>query len=338
MSTFPDAVRNAWHLVALSRDVKRGQVRQVVLLDTPIALFRNKAGLGALVDRCPHRNYPLSQGKLRGGALACPYHGWRFANDGTCVDVPGCALDHGDPQRLAAKGLRVVERHGGIFIALSDEAPAEPVLPAVFGDPDLDHFWWQGGTWQGRAIDAVENLMDPFHTAHLHHGLIRHRSRRQPVQFEVESDGNSLTMTILQGAPDLGLMARVLERERSRSISTYLPPNVVQGRWESDSGLTLCVNSVLTPVSASSFMPFAHFSTRKGLAPGWFKQMAIRLFLWPILKQDRDALQKQSAVMQHFGHPRFATGPGDVLGDRLYRLWKGDGLEPGKDPPVAAEL
>ena len=338
MSTFPDAVRNAWHLVALSRSVKRGQVRQVTLLDTPIALFRNDAGLGALVDRCPHRNYPLSQGKLRDGALACPYHGWRFGNDGTCVDVPGCQLGPDDGRRLSARGLRVAERHGGIFVALTDAAPAEPTLPEVFGDPSLDHFWWQGGTWQGRAIDAIENLMDPFHTAHLHHGLIRHRSKRHPVIFEVESHGDSLTMTIVQDAPDHGVMARVLERDRSRSVSTYLPPNIVQGKWESEAGLTLCVNSVLTPVSADSFMPFAHFSTRKGLAPRWFKQAAIRLFLWPILRQDRDALEKQSAVMRHFGHPRFTGGPGDVLGDRLYRLWKGERLPPGSDDPVAAQL
>ncbi len=338
MSAFPDAVRNAWHLVALSRDLGPGQVRKVMLCDTPLALFRTADGVGALVDRCPHRNYPLSEGRLRDGALECPYHGWRFATDGTCVEVPGCALAAGDGQRLSAQALRVVERHGGIFVALSDKAPAEPPLPPDFGNPQLDHFWWQQGTWQGRAFDAVENVMDPFHTGHLHHGFIRRRDKRRKVQLVVASHGDSLAMTIHQDAPDHGIMSRVLERERTRSVSTYYPPCTVQARWEGEKRLTLCVTAIFTPATAGSFTPFARFSTPKGLAPGWLKQAAIRLFLDPVVAQDRRALAKQHAVMEHFGHPRFATGPGDLLGDRLYRLWKGERLEPGEDPPVAAEL
>ena len=69
MAELPPFVRNAWHLAALSRDVPLGKVRGVTVAGTPIALFRGSDGLRALVDRCPHRNYPLSLGRVAGAGL-----------------------------------------------------------------------------------------------------------------------------------------------------------------------------------------------------------------------------------------------------------------------------
>ena len=336
--SFPQAVLDAWHMVALSRDLKRGRVCKVMLCGTPIALFRSDNGVGALVDRCPHRNYPLSEGRVKDGGLQCPYHGWRFAPDGTCLEVPGCAAVTGQERGLGAQALRTAERHGAIFVALSDTAPAEPVLPPDFGNPELDHFWWQQGTWQGRAFDAIENVMDPFHTNHLHHGFIRRHDKRLPVDLVVTSHGDGIEMTIVQTEPDLGLMSRILERDRERSISRYYPPTIVQARWEGATKLTLCVTAIFTPSGDGSFMPFARFSTPKGLAPAWLKQAAIRLFLAPVVAQDRRALALQHGVMTQFGHPQFTSGPGDILGNRLHRLWKGEQLDKGTDQAVAAWL
>jgi phenylpropionate dioxygenase-like ring-hydroxylating dioxygenase large terminal subunit len=336
--SFPQAVRDAWHMVALSRDIRPNTVRKVTLCGTPIALFRNDGELGALIDRCPHRNYPLSDGRVYRGALECPYHGWRFAPDGACAEVPGCAAATSGDSRLAATALRVAERHGAIFVTLSDTAPHEPPLPPDFGNPDLDHFWWQQGTWEGRAFDAVENVMDPFHTNHLHHGFIRRRDKRLPVDLVVTSHGDGIDMAIEQTQPDLGLMSRFLERDRQRSVSRYYPPTTVQARWEGEARLTLCVTAIFTPATEGSFTPFARFSTPKGLAPGWLKQAAIRLFLAPVVAQDRKALARQHGVMQHFGHPQFVSGPGDIIGNRLHRLWRGEVLERGMDAAVKAEL
>lgn len=336
--SFPQAVRDAWHMVALSKDLKRGRVRKVTLCNTPIALFRSEAGIGALIDRCPHRNYPLSEGRVYKGTLECPYHGWRFRTDGTCAQVPGCLVNTAKDQRLNAHALRITELNGAIFVTLSDQASDEPGLPPDFGNPDLDHFWWQQGTWKGRAFDAIENVMDPFHTNHLHHGFIRRRDKRLPVELIVKSYGNGIEMAIEQTEPDLGLMSRFLERDRQRSISRYYPPTIVQARWEGESRLTLCVTAIFTPSTQGSFTPFARFSTPRGLAPGWLKKAAIRLFLAPVVAQDRRALARQYEVMTQFGHPQFTSGPGDILGNRLHVLWKGGSLPPGNDEAVHAEL
>lgn len=338
MTNFPEPVRNGWHLVALSRSLSHGKTRGVLVAGTPVVLFRGADGIGALVDRCPHRNYPLSQGRVAEGALECPYHGWRFDASGRCVAVPGCGLATPDATRLAATPVRVAERHGGIFVSLAADGPAEPQLPPTLGDPGHDHFWWEQGTWRGRAYDAIENVLDPFHTNHLHNGYIRRRDRRLPVRLEVNSFGDGIEMVIEQTEPDLGLMSRFLERDRVRSRTRYYPPTIVQARWEGKERLTLCVTAFFTPADGHSFTPFACFTTPKGLAPGWLKERAIRLFLGPVVAQDRRALAHQSDVMTRFNAPRFTEGPGDILGNRLHRLWQGQRIETGSDAPVHADL
>ena len=82
MIKIPEYFKSEWHLVALSNEVKLGKAIARKIVGTPIAIFRNSSGLGALVDRCPHRNYPLSKGRMVDDTLECPYHGWRFKADG----------------------------------------------------------------------------------------------------------------------------------------------------------------------------------------------------------------------------------------------------------------
>ncbi len=43
----------------------------------PIAVFRTaEDSLFALVDECPHRKGPLSEGILSGNTVTCPLHNW----------------------------------------------------------------------------------------------------------------------------------------------------------------------------------------------------------------------------------------------------------------------
>ena len=45
-----------------------------------VALFRTGDNqVFALVNRCPHKNGPLSQGIVHGHAVSCPLHNWRIS-------------------------------------------------------------------------------------------------------------------------------------------------------------------------------------------------------------------------------------------------------------------
>jgi phenylpropionate dioxygenase-like ring-hydroxylating dioxygenase large terminal subunit len=331
-----DIMRTSWHLAALSKEVGTKPISRTVV-GTPVALFRTAKGIAALVDRCPHRNYPLSKGHVEGDGIVCPYHGWSFGTDGTCDSVPGCEIDAGQGARLSAKAVKVQETHGAVFVLLEGDAEM-PAIPAPFSEAGFDHFWWDQGDWRTTTFDAIENVMDPFHTTELHHGHIRNRKKRQRVSITVENFERAVEMTIHQRSPDNGFMARIFERNRTSSRSRFDAPTRFQGTWEGTDGIHFSVLVFFTPSATGMMRPVALFATPKGFFPGWFKAMVIKGFISPVVRQDRDALEAQSAVIATFGAPRYAQGPGDPLGNRVRRLMDGATLEPGMTDRFEATL
>jgi nitrite reductase (NADH) small subunit len=58
-----------------------------------VALFRNSDDeVFALLDRCPHKGGPLSQGIVFGKSVACPLHNWTIGLHDGCAKEPdeGC--------------------------------------------------------------------------------------------------------------------------------------------------------------------------------------------------------------------------------------------------------
>ncbi len=65
-----------------------------------VAIFRNDADeVFALLDRCPHKGGPLSQGIVFGQQVACPLHNWTI---GLC-DGMAHAPDEGCTPRFVLK-------------------------------------------------------------------------------------------------------------------------------------------------------------------------------------------------------------------------------------------
>lgn len=67
---------------------------------TDVAIFRNTEDkIFALLDKCPHKGGPLSQGIVFGEKVACPLHNWN-------IELPtGCAVspDEGCTQKFKVK-------------------------------------------------------------------------------------------------------------------------------------------------------------------------------------------------------------------------------------------
>ncbi len=60
---------------------------------TAVAVFRNSEDkVFALLDRCPHKGGPLSQGIVFGESVACPLHNWTIGLADGCARAPdvGC--------------------------------------------------------------------------------------------------------------------------------------------------------------------------------------------------------------------------------------------------------
>lgn len=70
-------MREAWVDIGAIEDVPRRGARVVRTDGDPVAVFRTGDDeIFALVNRCPHRGGPLSEGIVSGRSVACPLHNW----------------------------------------------------------------------------------------------------------------------------------------------------------------------------------------------------------------------------------------------------------------------
>lgn len=65
-----------------------------------VAVFRTAQDkVFALLDRCPHKGGPLSQGLVFGEHVACPLHNWAIGLHDGCAQAP----DHGCTPRFSVR-------------------------------------------------------------------------------------------------------------------------------------------------------------------------------------------------------------------------------------------
>ena len=83
-----------WKKICLVSDLPvLGSRRVTRARGLDVAVFRNDADeVFALLDRCPHKGGPLSQGIVFGTSVACPLHNWTIGLSDGCARAPdeGC--------------------------------------------------------------------------------------------------------------------------------------------------------------------------------------------------------------------------------------------------------
>jgi phenylpropionate dioxygenase-like ring-hydroxylating dioxygenase large terminal subunit len=158
---------NCWWVAAYASEVGRSLLARW-LLDTPVLLYRTEGGeVVAMEDRCPHRQAPLSIGKLKGDVVQCGYHGFEFGSDGACVHVPTMA----SPPPIKIDTYPVKEIGPLVWVYLGDKSQLDKTPPP----PELD--WLVDpafATRSGRMEIAAnylllkENVLDLTHFGFVH--------------------------------------------------------------------------------------------------------------------------------------------------------------------------
>jgi nitrite reductase/ring-hydroxylating ferredoxin subunit len=156
-----------WTPVALGRDLGAAPL-SLKVAGEPLVLFRDQSGQPrVLIDRCPHRGVALSLGRVEGGCLRCPFHGWRFDGEGQCMEVPW----HPEARRelLGATALPAREVGGLVWVYTAQAAPAgcEPQPPAELLRRDVV-LTGSTFTWRAHWTRAVENMVDDAHLPFVH--------------------------------------------------------------------------------------------------------------------------------------------------------------------------
>lgn len=311
MTDWPIAIARGWHPVASLAELPKRRPYRATLLGQPLVLFRAGSTVAVLRDRCPHRGAPLSAGRVRDGTIACPYHGWRFDGEGRCVEVPGAA----SCPVVSARALPARVRAGLIWTSLSDEPPAFPRLPDALEDPELDRFWWPLAPSEAAVLDALENHLDPAHPHFLHPWLVRSPADRRNVRVRVRTGPWGGEAVYTEDRRNRALLSAAMEGRRARSIGRLWPPTIGEVRLESARGAMLSIVVVFAPVDVGRTRPFAHFASTRGWLPAWLKRVALQVFHWPILLQDRRMLRLLERDRTKDG---YTIGPLDVLAPAIW--------------------
>ena len=317
---------NHWFIACRSAQLRRHPLARMVL-GQPLALFRAGSGqAAALVDSCPHRNVPLSAGRVTGECLACPYHGWEFDAQGVCRAVPGLSDDETEtaeqPEARNAAAVPTCEQDGCVWVYHGMGAPAGP-------PPRLAHLGEPGyAAFSGEALleaalpDALENFLDGTHTHFVHAGLIRSAGARKPVTAIVRRGAASVEAEYPDEGQQSGIISRLFGAGVDDVFGRFCLPSIAQVEYRAHGRLKLLISLCFTPIDATRQRLFAVAVGRAPALVGALAGPLLSLFFLQALRQDQRILRLQAANLRRFGEPRYAYTPLDLLGPHILRLLK----------------
>jgi 5,5'-dehydrodivanillate O-demethylase oxygenase subunit len=183
-----DVLRHYWYPVAFVRELDEFPVKKARLLGENWAVFKNGNGqYGVVSERCPHRGASLVYGIVEDDGLRCGYHGWKFNNDGECVEI----LAEPDASPTFKAGSCVfagkAQALGGMVWVYVGTGPA-PELPryeayVMDGVRDVGHSMLPCN-W----LQIMENAVDPYHVEALHgyyfEFIQRYKGEEMPSAFK----------------------------------------------------------------------------------------------------------------------------------------------------------
>ena len=132
-----------------------------------LVMFRDSSGdPHVLQDRCCHRGFPLSKGRVVGDAIQCGFHGWEFSGRGDCVKIPSQSADKPIAKSYCVSSYSCREQDGYIWVWMGDEHARTSV-------PHIPEFhsgqWIQGSSLvQCNFLRALEITFDGAHVYFVH--------------------------------------------------------------------------------------------------------------------------------------------------------------------------
>ncbi|MCU0900507.1 MAG: Rieske 2Fe-2S domain-containing protein [Cypionkella sp.] len=311
----------SWVAVALSRTLGRRPLR-VMHGGTPVVLFRDGPAIRALPDRCPHRMAPLSAGKVTGGLITCPYHGWQFDGTGRCRAIPG---QIGALPVVQMTALQATERDGIIFVA-PPGTTAQPFTHAVSGAPPVLRL--VESRTRGTVLDVAENILDATHTHYTHRGILRGLSaKRYTVRVDITGGPDWVEARYTGEDRQHGLVSALLDDDRSVSVGRFRAPGIAELEFWGKGGLKLSTTFHLRPDGPDHTGGIGILAGPRDGGLGHLKAALFLPFFRIALAQDRRILRLCAENAQPGQKP--VIGPLDILRQDIALILSGQ-------PPRAA--
>jgi phenylpropionate dioxygenase-like ring-hydroxylating dioxygenase large terminal subunit len=185
--------RRYWLPACLSTELPEndGAPLRVRLLGENLVAFRDTDGKVGLVEAyCPHRRAPLFFGRNEECGLRCVYHGWKFDQNGDCVDMPSEPTGTTLKAKVKILAYPTVEKGGVIwtYMGPKEEQPPKP-----------DYEWLRAPSEKRNVSKTFENCnwlqgleggLDTAHSSFAHNNhmgeksVLRQRDRSPRIDVE----------------------------------------------------------------------------------------------------------------------------------------------------------
>jgi len=316
-----------WYVLATSEELPaKGPPLARMLYGTPIVLYRDATGVAsAMLDRCPHRNVPLSLGRVTDqGHLECGYHGWRFDRTGACLQVPSLceASRETDAPARRATVFPTLERDGFVWVYGRAGGTAHE-LPFAFPHLDAPGYThvYQVTEAEGTLLATAENALDVPHTAFLHRGLFRSESRGITIEAVVRRAGDRVEAEYVGEPRPPGIVGTLMSPTGGvvEHFDRFIAPSITQVEYRLGRENHVVVSSALTPVDdfRTKLFTIVSFKLR---VPGPLVSLGLKPIGLRIFGQDATMLRAQTETVKRFGGEQFASTEIDVLGKHIWRL------------------
>jgi phenylpropionate dioxygenase-like ring-hydroxylating dioxygenase large terminal subunit len=313
-----------WFVLCESADVKQTP-RQFKILNKDVAVYRTAAHKAvAFLDRCPHRNVRISEGKVCKGHLVCQFHGWEFDEEGRCVNVPGMT----ERETVQAPGLKkydTLEQEGFVFIRLNPKSLEVPHIPAHMSDKSRRGTTFRTHLKCGMS-NIAENFLDPFHTPFVHAGIIRTESKRSLNQIIPQHIEKGIEVTYLKEKTQSGFIS-LFGREVLRDVGRFLMPGIIELEYHSKDGLEFVNTMYITPRTESESSIYFKASLRPYILPSFLVYGIAGFAIKHALKQDRSILEQQTEMIKLQGGELYANTELDIVRRQLDNLYAGNGKQ-----------
>eukprot|EP01038_Epipyxis_sp_PR26KG_P014942 gene14942-20100_t len=174
--TYPEVITNTWYHLCDSNEVIAGKVIEIRAIGHVFVLWRNSDGNVVCQDAyCLHLGANLAVGgKVVDNCIECPFHKWKFASDGTVVEVPYISNPSQRPPVKKLKTYPCIEWCGLVCVYFHADDESPEFYPPAFVEEELKRDKWAPGLkWDIgfttlNPVDWVDQAGDHthFHTLH----------------------------------------------------------------------------------------------------------------------------------------------------------------------------
>ncbi|AII17149.1 putative phaeophorbide a oxygenase [Aureococcus anophagefferens virus] len=226
-------------------------------------------------DICPHRFAPLSQGRIEGDCIQCPYHGWEFNSSGSCTKIP--QLNDKPSNSINVDTIPLYITYDLIWGFFDFNITGEFGLRS--NTPDKLHSnleFTKDKNFFTRELPysfdiLIENFMDPSHIPYAHHGLQGRREDGSPIEMNKHIENETHL--------EISFEDNVNNKTRTGIVSFQRPARYHYRTIRENGEYKINIEIYVVPVCEGKTRVFMSSPFSRGIIPTWVVHAMSNRFL-----------------------------------------------------------